>query len=150
MTDRQAIYKMLRGASLRCTAGRMALLETLITAQEPLTQEQLGTELSDTDLNKTTIYRALESFVEAGLVHKAYFRERTWYYELACNCGKVSCHPHFTCKKCGHTQCLKDVRVPVVEGLQPGYVVERQKIELHGLCPDCHNSEFFNKKTNRE
>ena len=136
---------MLQDAELRCTAGRFALLETLIRATGPLTQDQIAAGLRDTDLNKTTIYRALTSFMEAGIVHQAFYRDRAYYYELACNCGEISCHPHFICTACGKTNCLTDVSVPLVQGLTAGFVIQRQKTELKGLCPRCNRHKANTK-----
>ncbi|MHC4620342.1 MAG: Fur family transcriptional regulator [Planctomycetota bacterium] len=85
-----------------------------------------------------TIYRVLESLLKAGIVHKAFLDERTWRFELAHNCTESQCHPHFTCTNCGDTHCLPDVSVPMAESPQKGFVVDRQRVQLEGLCPKCN------------
>ena len=129
---------MLREAGLRRTVGRVAILEALGQAQRPLSKDEIVAILGKRRLNKTTIYRALEGFEQAGLVHRAYLEGRVGYYELAHRCTKQQCHPHFTCAGCGMTHCLLRARVPLVTGLDEGFVLHRQQVRLVGLCPKCN------------
>jgi Fur family ferric uptake transcriptional regulator len=124
-------------ASLRRTRPRVAVVAALIEADRPLTQDEITSRLGDSAPNKVTIYRALELLVQEGLVHRAFVRDRTWHFELADNCTKRQCHPHFTCSRCGLTTCLRDLQAPSVARRYRGYAIQRQRIELEGLCPDC-------------
>jgi len=128
--------ELLRSARLRLTEPRTAILEALLDARAPLTQEQIADCIGTTAPNKTTIYRTLMSLVEKGLVHKAYLEERTWHFELAHHCGKHQCHPHFTCSRCQRTQCLPEVSMPLVE-LPEGYIMQRQQVRVEGICSSC-------------
>ena len=131
--------RILRSFGLRCTPGRLALLKILSEADQALSQEQIATLLKETDqsLNKVSIYRALESFVEAGLVHRAFLQNRVRHYELSFRCSTKQCHAHFHCIACGDTFCLPEAKVPLAEGLKKGFVLHRQKVHLEGLCPKC-------------
>lgn len=135
--NKQASH-ILQQAGLFRTGGRIAILKVLLRAGRPLTRKQIAGRLGRTGLNKTTIYRALESFAAAGLVHKAFLHNRTWHFELARHCTDSQCHPHFTCKRCGRTCCLTDVTVPMLKGLGKGFKLERQRVQLEGLCPACN------------
>jgi Fur family ferric uptake transcriptional regulator len=134
---KQRIEKLLASADLRRTRPRAAILNVLLHARKPLTQDQIAARLSPAIPNKVTIYRTLESFRKSGLVHKAFMHKRAWHFELADKCTEVQCHPHFTCKKCGATSCLVGLPVSIVEGLKEGFVIHRQQIRLEGLCPRC-------------
>jgi Fur family ferric uptake transcriptional regulator len=134
---KQKAAALLGSLKLRRTGPRMAVLAALLGSRKPQTAEQIRAKLRPPTPNRVTIYRALESFVEAGLVHRAFLDERTWHFELAHNCTETQCHPHFTCKKCGLTRCLVGVSVPVVKGLKKGFITHRQQIWLEGLCPAC-------------
>lgn len=137
---KQAGFKaeaILRGAGLRCTGGRLSILKILCAAKSPLTGEQIGCALGSKRPNRVTIYRVLERFVEAGLVHRAYMDKRARHFELAWNCTESQCHPHFTCEHCGRTHCLTEFSLPMVKGLKKGFVVHRQQVRLEGLCPLC-------------
>ena len=143
--------QILKGARLYCTEARVAILQVLMQAARPLRQDQIAERVASeeaavrgrntlnarTVLNKVTIYRTLESLIEAGLVHRAFTYGRAWYFELADHCTEHQCHPHFTCTNCGVTTCLMDVLLPMAKVSQKGFVVNRQQVRLEGLCPTC-------------
>ena len=131
------IEDLLRSGNLRRTVPRVTILSAVLKAHKPLTQDQISASLAPTIPNKVTIDRALESFCKAGFVHKAFMQKRTWHYELADKCTESQCHPHFTCKKCGVTQCLTKLSLPLVKGLNSGFIIHRQQVRLEGLCPRC-------------
>jgi len=133
----QKIESALKKAGLKKTRQRVDILRVLLNAKQPLTAEQIGRKLRRAAPNKVTIYRCLESFVEAALVHRAYLGDRTWHYELGDHCTELQCHPHFTCTRCGLTRCMVDSTVGMVKGLEQGFVVHRQQVRLEGLCPRC-------------
>ncbi|MFA5554448.1 MAG: transcriptional repressor [Phycisphaerae bacterium] len=131
------VDELLDDAKLRKTAPRVQILKALLDVAVPLTQEQIAEKIGKNSPDKVTIYRSLENFVEAGLVHKAYLQERVWHYELSHHCSSIQCHPHFTCTNCGATRCLWGKSPALVEGLEKGYVIHRQQVRLEGLCPKC-------------
>lgn len=130
--------ELLISVNLRRTEPRTSILCALLGAVKPLTQEQIAVKLGDEAPDKVTIYRTLETFVDSGLVHKAYLRERSWHFELAHNCTENQCHPHFTCTDCGDTHCLTDVSIPLAATAKNGFAVSRQRVQLEGLCPKCN------------
>ena len=131
------VSEMLKTAKLYCTQHRISILNVLFQAGSPLSQEQISKRLGKNSFDKVTIYRTLESFVKAGLVHKAYMDKRASHYELAHNCTEKQCHPHFTCTNCGETFCLKDTFIPLIKGLEKGFVISRQQVRIEGLCSSC-------------
>lgn len=142
MTPPEAAKKakaLLKKASLRQTAPRQAVLQALICADNPITQERITDFLSDEAPNKVTIYRVLECLIEKGIVHNAFTKDRTAFFELAHNCGKVQCHPHFTCNNCQRTICMTNVTMPIAEIAEKGFSLLHQKVELEGICPQCSN-----------
>jgi Fur family transcriptional regulator, ferric uptake regulator len=142
------IQEVLQGFEMRCTQGRTALLKILLRAKQALSQEQIAEKLAvrEQQLDKATIYRALECFVEVGLVHRAYQQDRVWYYELSHRCSEKQCHPHFNCTACGKTFCLPNAKVPLAKGIKRGFVLQRQKVRLEGLCPKCNEVRKRKKK----
>lgn len=131
------VRQMLKAAELYCTKCRVAVLKVLIKADKPLSQDQIARRLGRNRLNKVTVYRILESFCQAGMVHKAFIQKRAVHFELANRCSEIRCHPHFICKSCGVTNCLPRLSIPVVKGLKKGFVIHRQQVRLEGLCPAC-------------
>jgi Fur family ferric uptake transcriptional regulator len=129
--------EMLKQAKLYCTEARIAILRALLVTARPLRQSQIAAPSAPKTLNKVTIYRTLESLVQAGLVHRAFTYERASYFELADRCTEHQCHPHFTCTNCGVTHCLTDISLPMARVADKGFVVSRQQVRLEGLCPAC-------------
>jgi Fur family ferric uptake transcriptional regulator len=116
----------------------VAVLGALLGARKPQTADQIAAKLSRPAADRVTVYRTLEAFLEAGLVHKAFIDERTWHFELAHNCTESQCHPHFTCTDCGDTNCLTEISLPLAKSPGKGFVIRRQRVQLEGLCPKCN------------
>jgi Fur family ferric uptake transcriptional regulator len=150
---KEQVDKLLRSAKLKRTVPRRMILEVLLRAKRPITQEEIAKKLGKNRFDKVTIYRTLESFVKAGLVHKAFLQERAQHYELADKCTESQCHPHFTCSSCGSTFCMTGLFVPMVRLVRhrsphvrspsmakktyKGFKIEHQQVSLAGLCPEC-------------
>jgi Fur family ferric uptake transcriptional regulator len=136
----QKAGELLKAASLRRTTPRKDVLSVLLTAHKPITQEQISKKLGPNAPDKVTIYRTLESLLNANLVHKAFLRKRSWHFELAHNCTENQCHPHFTCTDCGDTHCLTGLSVPMSKTLHKKFVIHRQQVRLEGICPKCNTN----------
>lgn len=134
--DKQA-RRMLKEADLYCTESRLTVLDILARSGKPLSQDQIARQPGGRCFDKVTIYRTLESLLRVGLVHKAFMDKRAWHFELAHNCTKHQCHPHFTCTSCGDTHCLTEVSFPMARSPHRGYIIHRQQVRLEGLCPKC-------------
>jgi len=128
---------MLKETGLYCTEARVAILKVLMETVGPLSQDQISGQLESRTLNRVTVYRTLESLAEAELVHRAFMEDRAWHFELADHCTEHQCHPHFTCTRCGVTQCMTDITLPMAVIPRKGFVITRQQVRLEGLCPAC-------------
>ncbi|HBE78066.1 MAG TPA: transcriptional repressor [Firmicutes bacterium] len=133
----EKIAQIIKGAGLRYTPGRAALLGILMDALAPLTQEEISLRLTGVGLNRVSIYRAMESFLKAGLVHRVENGDRVWKFAY-CGCGsRKHCHPHFVCRSCGKVECLVDLSLPEISNMKPGYCIEERELYLRGLCDEC-------------
>jgi Fe2+ or Zn2+ uptake regulation protein len=131
------IDNLLISMKLRRTDQRRMILEVLLNAPKPQTADEIMTAMSRKSANRVTVYRTLESMVTAGLVHRAFVRKRAEHFELADRCTNLQCHPHFTCVNCGATNCMVGLSIPIVKGLEKGFIIYRQQVHLEGLCPQC-------------
>ena len=131
--------EILRNAGLRITACRTSLLHLLLHAREPLAQKELTASLEEQGFNRVTIYRALETFLEASIVHRIVTEDRTWRFAITLCGHRGHCHPPFTCRECGRIRCLQGVSIPAVR-LQ-GHRIEARAMYLWGLCPACLRKE---------
>ena len=91
--------------------------------------------------DRVTVYRALSSFEEHGILHRASEDERGIKYAL---CGQhcpdephVDQHAHFVCNQCHQTYCLEDVKVPKV-AVSKEFLVDYQNYTLSGTCRVCN------------
>lgn len=130
---------VLSTAGLRRTKPRMAVLSALFRETKPVTQQQIAEQLSEDAPDKVTIYRTLETLIDADIVHRAFVKQRCWYFELAHNCTRNQCHPHFTCTGCGSTFCLTQLNMPMARSPYKGFLFTHQQVRLQGFCPDCAN-----------
>ncbi len=131
------MFELLNKTGLKKTPGRLAIIKILQQAQKPLTKQEIRSSLSGVQLDDTSIYRTLASFVEAGIVHRVETGDRNWRFALSNNWDQGCCHPHFVCKSCGLVECLKEIELPPCTPSKPGYQVEEQELYLKGLCYRC-------------
>ncbi len=124
-------------AGLKRTMGRIAIINLLMTAEYPLSQHEIAHRLPKVSMNGVSIYRSLDAFLKAGIVHRVESGDRTWRFAI-CGCGtRGHCHPHFICKQCGKVECLPGHNLPEFGKMQPGYVVEEQEFYIRGRCAGC-------------
>jgi len=138
---KEKIDRLLNSAKLKRTGPRRTILEILLAGNRPQTADEIVSAMGNTRPNKVTVYRTLESMVDAGLVHKAFVEERSQHYELADKCTEHQCHPHFVCTDCGRTSCMHDMSLPMAISAPAGFVIERQQVRLQGLCPKCNEAK---------
>lgn len=135
-------FQLLHQAGLRCTPRRTAIIQVLLQAQDPLTHREIEASIPrEISINQVSLYRALQAFLEAGIVHRVMNPDRTWRFAL-CGCRSSGhCHPHFVCKNCGVVECLHRIEMPKLPEELPGYVVEEEELYLKGLCLVCAAGE---------
>ena len=73
---REGVIQRLRAFGLRVTAPRIALLETLSNAGQPVTIEQLSSKIGDNTCDLVTIYRTMAALERAGVVYRCGFSAR--------------------------------------------------------------------------
>ncbi|MGD0573247.1 MAG: transcriptional repressor [Sedimentisphaerales bacterium] len=134
---KERIDNLLDSVKLKRTEPRRMVLEVLLNAAKPQTADEIVSTIGKTGPNRVTVYRTLESIVEAGIVHKAFVAEGSQHFEMADKCSEHQCHPHFVCTGCGKTSCLHDVSVSMATNTPVGFIIQRQQIRLEGLCPKC-------------
>lgn len=129
----------IRGAGLRSTAPRIAVLKRLMQATTPVSHGELVAQLADEGMDRTTVYRNLVDLTDAGLVRRTDLGDHVWRFELQRGTGEALRHPHFTCTDCGTVACLPEVTVSVKQGQRVPRALQKQRVEiqLRGKCDDC-------------
>ncbi len=131
---------LLRGAELRCTSCRVAVLQQLSKALKPLSHAEVADLLVPAGFDKTTIYRCLIEISEAGLVARLDLGDHVWRFELLRDFEKPHVeHPHFMCVDCGNVECLPNIDVtfsPSQRGRKKR-IGEVTEVLLKGHCLNC-------------
>ena len=128
---------LLREAGLRQTACRLALLAALVEAAAPIPLAQLEKQVEGFD--RVTIYRTLQAFLQAGLVHRTNDSSGYPHYAPLLAQGLQANHAHFECQQCGRMLCFAWDELPRVR-LPAGFALEEtasrpvQRVQL-GLTP---------------
>lgn len=133
--------EQLRGAGLRSTTSRVAVLQHVGLAGKPLSHSDVAEVLVPEGFDKSTIYRCLVELADAGILTRLEVGDHSWRFELRRGEEhEAGQHPHFMCLDCGKVTCLTGVEVKIVKGKtaikepQMGDVTE---IFLKGHCSDC-------------
>ncbi|HEX4817561.1 MAG TPA: Fur family transcriptional regulator [Nonomuraea sp.] len=127
----------LRGAGLRVTAARVALLET-VRSGDHLGVEELASGVRDRvgHISLQAVYEALHALTAAGLVRRIEPAGSPARFE-----GRVGDnHHHIVCRSCGavadvdcavgHTPCLTAAD-------DHGFAIDEAEVIYWGLCPAC-------------
>ncbi|GAA2984420.1 Fur family ferric uptake transcriptional regulator [Microbacterium terrae] len=129
--------ELLRGAGLRVTDSRRAVVEALrakphVSADEVFQLARRYVPQSSLQ----SVYNALTDFVDAGLVRRIEPAGRPGLFELRVDDN----HHHLVCTGCGAVEDV-DCAVGPAPCLTPsdshGYTVQVAEVTFWGLCPAC-------------
>ena len=130
----------LRGAGLRVTAARVALIET-VRGGDHLGVEAIASGVRDRigHVSLQAVYEALHALTAAGLVRRIEPAGSPPRFE-----GRIGDnHHHVVCRSCG---AVADVDCAVGEAPcltasdDHGYRIGEAEVVYWGLCPDCSGS----------
>jgi len=134
----EALKTILKSHNLRITDCRMDVLRYFLDKKGALSQGNLENRFTQYD--RVTLYRTLNSFLEAGILHKIPNESGTATYGLCHDtCTPeyhLHNHIHFKCNNCGQIECLDDEEAPSVS-VPKGYVTERVNLIVDGVCAKC-------------
>lgn len=129
--------ELLRGAGLRVTDSRRAVVEAL-RAKPHVSADEVF-QLARRDVPQSSlqsVYNALTDFVDAGLVRRIEPAGRPGLFELRVDDN----HHHLVCTGCGAVEDV-DCAVGPAPCLTPsdshGYTVQVAEVTFWGLCPAC-------------
>lgn len=138
-TPEEAI-DVLRKEGNRITAARAAIVGAVLTAQSPVSVQEVSAALaaSKVPANVTTVYRELEFLRENGVVVPVSFADGVQRYESA----DLGHHHHLVCVEC---ERIQDVEVPHAELHEAekriekshGFTVMQHSLEFYGRCGEC-------------
>ena len=145
--EADAIRTLVRGAGLRCTAARLAVMQHMIKAAGPQTHAEVSRALDHRGFDRATIYRNLTELTEAKLLTRVDLGDHVWRFELRrheAGGGHGGDHPHFVCTTCGEVSCLEGVDVAITRrpgsrasGVGKKTIPAVTEVLLKGTCENC-------------
>ena len=125
---------LLATAPGRITQQRVATLATLLSLDDPQTHTDLQALMPD--LDRVSLYRALDWLCEHGLAYQLTGTDGVRRYARNGSESEHAHHPHFECTNCGSTACLPPVAIPA-QRLPKGYLLKDTTLIARGLCANC-------------
>lgn len=130
--------EILKNSKLRVTNSRTQVLGFFLEQKYAIPHSDIEVELED--LDRVTIYRTINTFLEKGLIHEVNDGSGAIKYAVCaehCHEGHHhDNHVHFHCTKCEQTRCLESLTIPQMD-LPQGYTFKQANLVIEGLCDAC-------------
>jgi Fe2+ or Zn2+ uptake regulation protein len=131
----------LRDKGHKITVVRKEIINIFSSAEKPLSATELHKELVTKKLhvNKTTVYRELQFFVNEKYLNEVNLKPQETSYESA----ELMHHHHLICEVCGKidnvTNCLAgELEEDVLK--KKGFKITKHSLEFYGLCFGCRKA----------
>jgi Fur family ferric uptake transcriptional regulator len=137
----ERIYTLLKQAGYRLTKPRRAVAHALLSAQTPLSIEEIHSRLGNRSINRVSIYRTIQLLCDLGIVRRLQFHEGFARYELADPFG--SHHHHFVCDLCGRVEDIDACPLAATEQAiirRTRSRITSHSLEFYGVCEACAQS----------
>jgi Fur family transcriptional regulator, ferric uptake regulator len=139
-----ATKRLLAKFRIRVTFNRLRVLHTLMVKAHAVSHADLEKEILDID--RVTLYRTLNVFIDKGIVHKVPHENGTLLLAISSavvdpvqNQNRQNEHVHFKCLKCLLTRCVASVPIPAVQ-LPEGFIFHNSNYLISGICNTCNSA----------
>jgi Fur family ferric uptake transcriptional regulator len=131
------LERMLRGASLRITRPRLAVLGAVHEHPHADTQSILGFVRADLgDVSQQAVYDVLNALTDAGLVRRIHPPGSVARYESRVGDN----HHHVVCRSCGviaDVDCAVGEAPCLVASDDHGFTIDEAEVIYWGICSEC-------------
>jgi Fur family peroxide stress response transcriptional regulator len=126
-----------RRRGLALTIQRRAVFEALQERRDHPTADQVYDDVSERvpGLSRTTVYRVLETLVDAGFARKVHHAGGVARFDPT-----THRHHHLVCEACGRLVDVDDAAVPALrlpEARGTGFRIKDYSVSFLGLCGAC-------------
>jgi Fur family ferric uptake transcriptional regulator len=136
--DLETLRAAVRGAGLRATPSRIAVLHLLRSVGSPVSHSDMVAKLTSQAWDPATIYRNLTDLSDVGLARRTDVGDHIWRFEAITGSHRASAHPHFVCTECGTIECLPDLEYVVTRTKAPRAIRQKRvEVQVRGLCDAC-------------
>ena len=134
----------------RLTHERAVIVEEVFSSHQHFDADELASRLSGRrdgkNVSRPTIYRTLNTLVEAGMLRRVARPNGREVYEHDYGYPQ---HDHFICRECGtliefHNEAISKVLEEVAA--EHGFRMNEHRLEAYGLCGDCSRPQRRHNK----
>ncbi|MGM9934192.1 Fur family transcriptional regulator [uncultured Clostridium sp.] len=134
MDQISAIFKEKK---LKLTPQRLAVYNYLMNTTAHPSADAIYTDIhvQYPTMSLATVYKALKTLVEVGLVQEINVGEGNFRYD-----GNCTAHPHVQCLKCGKVDDFNGFSLKNLNSLaqeNTDYKIVSNKVYFYGYCKDC-------------
>lgn len=137
MATAQDFQQMLRGASLRVTRPRTAVLGAVHRHPHADTDTVIRAVRAElADVSHQTVYDSLNALTAAGLLRRIQPTGSVARYESRVGDN----HHHVVCRSCGviaDVECVVGEAPCLTAADDHGFTIDEAEVIYWGLCPDC-------------
>lgn len=128
--------EIFKNTGLKKTKNRIVIYEALEKIDYPITADEIYEKLKDDDVDLSTIYRTMNSFIQVGIVKKEVNEQKENVFLLLRNEENhilvcTSCHKKVKLPGCPYHEVNEEIEK------KTGFIVQDQNVEIYGLCPEC-------------
>jgi Fur family ferric uptake transcriptional regulator len=136
----QGALGKLRAVGGRVTVARVAVLNVLESTADHLTADAIATQVQvlQPAVHRATVYRTLDSLVEAGIVTHTHLGHGAAVYHLV-----DTAHIHSQCQRCGRIIDLDAGLLAAAARVllaDHGFVLDASHSALLGTCSECSHA----------
>ncbi len=123
---------------MKATAQRKAILDTILSCDEPVSAEAISTSIQPQypELSLSTIYRNLNLLVDKGILTRLQLDEDRAHYRL----GSSGHQHHLVCLGCSRVVELEQCPVHQFESdlmKDTQFRITQHRLTFYGYCPHC-------------
>ncbi|GIM30692.1 FUR family transcriptional regulator [Clostridium polyendosporum] len=131
------ITSIFREKKLKLTPQRIAVYKYLKSTKEHPSAEMIYKALQPEypTMSLATVYKALKTLVEVGLVQEINVGEGNFRYD-----GNATSHPHIQCISCSKVDDLENLDLTNLNKDAESYskyTILSNKVYFYGICEDC-------------
>ena len=132
---RETFKHVLEKKGLKKTKVRMALVQHFMNLDHAQSYNDLQAALVN-EVDKSTLYRNLTSFEQAGIIHRINDHSGVAKYAFGESPVQGKEHAHFVCECCKTVYCMEG-RAPIEIKVPDGFKTKKVQTIITGICADC-------------
>src|ERR1051326_1960010 len=147
---KQRFFDFLARKSLRLTAQRRAIIDTLFETDQHFTAEQLlaWSRRRDKSVSRATVYRTLPLLTESGLVREMDFGKDYKFYDP--NYAEHPRHNHIICQDCDKIVEFDSKKIEKLENeisQRLGFALKDHRLQITATCEQLKKLGACRKKS---